>query len=139
MAVTGAGAARRKFTPEFINRIDKILVFRPLGPAELHAILNLELRTVQERILRSSDTAFAFSVTPHAEAFLLEEGTDARYGARHLKRAVERALVHPLSNLMATGQVYSGDSIRVGFDEAARQLTFSKDDVGMVASGLARV
>ncbi len=128
--VTNAGveAARRKFTPEFINRIDKTVVFHPLGGSELRQILELELNMVQERIFQgSSDVPFVFALTDTAKDFLLREGTDLKYGARHLKRAVERNLVHPVSNLIASGQIRSGDSLRVEFDPEARQLTFFRD------------
>ena len=64
----------------------------------------------------ANTTPFVFSVTPEARAFLLREGTDMKYGARHLKRAIERALVHPLSNLIASGQVHGGDLLRIDFD-----------------------
>ncbi len=117
--ITRAGieAARRKFTPEFINRIDKTVVFRPLGETELRKILTLELNMVQQRVFSSGAGApFVFSLTDDAKDFLLREGTDLKYGARHLKRAIERNLVHPLSNLIATEQVRGGDLIRVDYD-----------------------
>ena len=101
----GVEAARRKFTPEFINRIDKTVVFKPLGDAELRKILTLELNVVQQRIFSSANAApFVFDVTAPARDFLLCEGTDWKYGARHLKRSIDRNLVHPLSNLIATGR-----------------------------------
>ena len=109
MTSAGLEAARRKFTPEFMNRIDKVVVFHPLGTAELRKILAMELNLVQERIFRSpAAEPFVFTVTDAARDFLLEEGTDLKYGARHLKRAIERNVVHPLSNLMATDQVGGG-------------------------------
>jgi len=121
-------AARRKFTPEFMNRIDKTVVFKPLGPSELRKILAIELDSVQQRIVRSPNgVPFVFSLTDPARDFLLREGTDMKYGARHLKRAIERNLVHPLSNLIATDQLRSGDLIRVGFDSVANRLTFLKE------------
>ena len=121
-------AARRKFTPEFMNRIDKTVVFKPLGPSELRKILAIELDSVQQRIVRSAyGVSFVFSLTDPAREFLLREGTDMKYGARHLKRAIERNLVHPLSNLIATDQLRSGDLIRVGFDSLANRLTFLKE------------
>ncbi len=121
-------AARRKFTPEFMNRIDKTVVFKPLGPSELRKILAIELDSVQQRIVRSANgVPFVFSLTDTARDFLLREGTDMKYGARHLKRAIERNLVHPLSNLIATDQLRSGDLIRVGFDSVANRLTFLKE------------
>jgi ATP-dependent Clp protease ATP-binding subunit ClpB len=110
-------AARRKFTPEFINRIDKIAVFRPLGQVELRSILSLELRQVQQRILRTpAEKPFVFRATDKARTYLLSQGTDMKYGARYLKRAIERLVVHPLSNLIATDQVSAGDWIELDFD-----------------------
>jgi ATP-dependent Clp protease ATP-binding subunit ClpB len=121
-------AAHRKFAPEFMNRIDKTVVFKPLGPSELRKILAIELDSVQQRIVRSAyGVSFVFSLTDPARDFLLREGTDMKYGARHLKRAIERNLVHPLSNLIATDQLRSGDLIRVGFDSAGNRLTFLKE------------
>jgi ATP-dependent Clp protease ATP-binding subunit ClpB len=128
VARAGLEAARRKFTPEFMNRIDKTVVFRPLGEAELRKILTLELNMVQQRVFSSATGApFVFSLTDTAKEFLLREGTDMKYGARHLKRAIERNLVHPLSNLIATQQVRGGDLIRVDFDASGSRLTFFKD------------
>jgi ATP-dependent Clp protease ATP-binding subunit ClpB len=125
---TAVDAARRKFTPEFMNRIDKTVVFKPLGEFELRQVLAIELNSVQQRIFRSaSRTPFVFSLTDSAKDFLLREGTNLKYGARHLKRAIERNLVHPLSNLIATDQLRGGDLIRVGFDRAANRLTFLKE------------
>ena len=124
----GIEAARRKFAPEFLNRIDKIVVFRPLGQAELRKILGLELNIVQQRIFNSSTTRpFVFSLAEAANDYLLREGTDLKYGARHLKRAIERALVHPISNLIATRQLCGGDLIKVDFDFETNRLTFSKE------------
>jgi ATP-dependent Clp protease ATP-binding subunit ClpB len=121
-------AARKKFSPEFMNRIDKVVVFRPLGADELSKILNLELNILQQRIFNSaSTTPFVFNLTDGAKEFVLREGTDMKYGARHLKRAIERELVHPLSNLVASQQIRSGDLIRVDFDSDARALDFIKE------------
>src|ERR1051325_9280058 len=104
----GLDAARKNFTPEFMNRIDKTVVFKPLGEGELRKILGLELNLLQQRIFNSpSGAPFVFSVTDGARDFLLREGTDLKYGARHLKRAIDRPLVHPRSNLIATDQLSS--------------------------------
>jgi ATP-dependent Clp protease ATP-binding subunit ClpA len=124
----GVEAARKKFTPEFMNRIDKVMVFRPLGEAELRKILSLELNIVQHRIFQAANgSPFVFTLTESAKDFLLREGTDLKYGARHLKRAIERSLVHPLSNLIATEQVRTGDLIRVDFESGIGRLTFYKE------------
>ena len=124
----GVEAARRRFTPEFMNRLDKVLVFKPLAETELRKILNLELNLLQQRIFSSSTpTPFFFALTPAAKEFLLREGTDLKYGARHLKRAIDRELVDPLSNLIASGQVRGGDLISVDFDAAANHMAFFKE------------
>ncbi len=124
----GVEAARRKFTPEFMNRIDKVVVFRPLGESELRKILGLELNILQHRIFNSAAGApFVFSVSEPAKDYLLREGTDMKYGARHLKRAIDRSLVHPLSNLIASEQVRGGDLVRVDYDGDAQCMTFFKE------------
>jgi ATP-dependent Clp protease ATP-binding subunit ClpA len=136
----GLEAARRKFTPEFMNRIDKTVVFRPLGEPELRKILTLELNMVQQRVFSSATGApFVFSLTDPAKEFLLRDGTDLKYGARHLKRAIERNLVHPLSNLIATQQVRGGDLIRVDFDASGSRLTFFKEAEDMPAYAMVQM
>src|SRR5581483_504696 len=128
MKRAGIAAARRKFTPEFMNRIDKTVVFRPLGETELREILSLELNRLQKRILSAPNgVPFVFSLTDAAKEHILGEGTDAKYGARHLKRAIDRSLVHLLSNLVASGQIRSGDFIRVDYDEMLNRMTFVKE------------
>jgi ATP-dependent Clp protease ATP-binding subunit ClpB len=127
---TAVGAARRKFSPEFMNRIDKVIVFHMLRSEHLEQILEIELGMVQQRILQASgDSHFVFTCTPRAKQFLLYEGTDLKYGARHLKRAIERNIVFPLANLVATGQVRSGDFIRIDLD-ATGKMTFVKEAEG---------
>ena len=128
--VTRAGveAARRRFSPEFMNRIDKTVVFNPLGKAELRDILKLELEGVQDRVLATGHAVgVRFSVNTAAQEFLLREGTDERYGARHLKRAVERLVVQPVSNLIASGQLQFGDRLVVDFDAKLGRLMFFKE------------
>jgi ATP-dependent Clp protease ATP-binding subunit ClpB len=126
-------AARRKFTPEFMNRIDKAVVFGTLRPEHLEQILEIELGMVQQRVLMASPAyQFVFNCTPKVKSFLLHEGTDPKYGARHLKRAIERNLVFPLANLVATSQVKLGDFIRVDLNAEGR-LTFVKEADGAMA------
>jgi ATP-dependent Clp protease ATP-binding subunit ClpB len=133
-------AARRRFAPEFINRIDKIVVFKPLGIDELRQILTLELNIIQQRIFHSATSVpFVFVVAEDAREFLLCEGTDMQYGARHLKRAIDRNLVQPLSNLIATGQVRAGDLIRIKSDLASSRLTFFRECEGISAYAMAQM
>jgi ATP-dependent Clp protease ATP-binding subunit ClpB len=125
---SGLGAARRKFTPEFINRLDKIVTFHPLGSEQLRKILDIELASVQQRILAAvPNRSFVFQTTETAKSFLLDQGIDMKYGARYLKRAIERLLVQPMSNLIATAQVRRGDYIRVDLDKSHSFLTFAKE------------
>lgn len=140
VAKTGVEAARRKFTPEFMNRLDKIVTFSPLGTTELKKILDIELNLVQQRIFNSTpERAFVFHVTEAGKDFLLREGTDQKYGARHLKRAIERLLVQPMSNLIATDQVRVGDWLRIDFDREANRLVFLKDAEGLPVRTMAEL
>jgi len=125
---SGVESARRRFSPEFMNRIDKTVVFHPLGEAELASVLDLELETVAARLERATGAdSIRVSLNEAARNFLLREGVDPRYGARHLKRTIERRLVQPLSCLVATGQVQDHDSLSVDFDAAQERLLFFKD------------
>jgi ATP-dependent Clp protease ATP-binding subunit ClpB len=140
IARTGMEAARRKFTPEFINRLDKIVTFQPLGSEQLKKILDIELNLVQQRIFNTStDRAFVFTLSDAGKDFLLVEGTDLKYGARHLKRAIERLLVQPISNLIATDQVRGGDWIRVDFDTDAKILSFAREAEGLPVQDMVRL
>ena len=131
---TAVEAARKKFSPEFMNRIDKVVVFRSLKEHHLKQILELELQAVQDRIMKSAGTKFIFQCTDTAKNFLLEEGIDYKYGARHLKRSIERFLVYPLSNLVATEQVGLGDLVYIDIDEGTGKLSFSKRSGGALIS-----
>jgi ATP-dependent Clp protease ATP-binding subunit ClpA len=129
---TAQEAARRKFSPEFMNRLDKVVVFHPLRRGQLEQILEIELGMVQRRLLDTARGQFLFRVTPAARAFLLREGTDMKYGARHLKRAIERHLVYPLANLLATAQVRPGDMLCIDWDKRTQSLVFEKAGEGAV-------
>jgi ATP-dependent Clp protease ATP-binding subunit ClpB len=125
---TASEAAKRKFSPEFMNRIDKVVVFRSLKNPELCQILDLELQGVQRRIDEGAGERFTLSLTDGAREFLLQEGIEYRYGARHLKRAIERFLVNPLANLSATAQVHLGDVVVVDINEETKKLEFYRDE-----------
>ena len=129
---TATEAARRKFSPEFMNRLDKIVVFHPLGRKQLEEVLEIELGQVQRRVLETAKGQFLFRVTPSGREFLLQEGTDQRYGARHLKRAIERHVVYPLANLLATEQVHLGDLVCIDWDKRRNQLSFSREGENII-------
>jgi ATP-dependent Clp protease ATP-binding subunit ClpB len=128
-------AARRKFSPEFINRLDKIVVFQSLTDKAVERILELELDMLQRRILESGRGAFVIRSSDRAKKFLLMEGFDRRYGARPLKRAIERFLVIPISNMIATKQLMAGDILLVDYDETKSELCFKKTIRAMVEIG----
>jgi ATP-dependent Clp protease ATP-binding subunit ClpB len=131
---TAVEAARRKFSPEFMNRLDNVVVFHPLKRAELDEVLEIELRQVQKRVLDSTTRPFLFRITSEGREFLLEEGTDQRYGARHLKRAIERFVVYPIARLLATAQVHQGDVLVIDRHPREEGLFFVRD-TGKFSSG----
>jgi ATP-dependent Clp protease ATP-binding subunit ClpB len=134
---TAVEAARRKFSPEFMNRIDKAVVFKMLRPEDMKHILDIELGMVQQRVLMAAGAnQFVFTCTQGVKDYLLREGTDAKYGARHLKRAIERHLVFPLANLVATGQVRLGDFVRIDTTPDGI-MTFTKEAEGTALPGFA--
>jgi ATP-dependent Clp protease ATP-binding subunit ClpB len=136
---TAVDAARRKFSPEFMNRIDKSVVFRTLRGEHLQQILEIELGMVQQRILMASAVnQFVFSCTPKVKSFLLHEGTDPKYGARHLKRAIERHIVFQLANLVATGQIKLGDFIRIDMSPEGKLMFIKEAENAMVPMLLER-
>ena len=135
---TAVEAARRKFSPEFMNRLDKVVVFHPLRKEQLQEVLDIELGQVQQRVLDTAKGQFLFRVTPSGRDFLLQEGTDQRYGARHLKRAIERHVVYPLANLLATDQVNLGDLVCIDWDKTNNRLTFVREGEGALVEPAAR-
>jgi ATP-dependent Clp protease ATP-binding subunit ClpB len=133
---TAVDAARRKFTPEFMNRIDKVVVFKTLRPEHLSQILEIELGMVQQRVLLAAGAnQFVFNCTQKVKDYLLHEGTDPKYGARHLKRAIERHIVFPLANLVATGQVKLGDFVRIDMN-GETHMTFVKEAEGAMVPAM---
>jgi ATP-dependent Clp protease ATP-binding subunit ClpB len=124
---TAVEAARRKFSPEFMNRLDKVVVFHPLKREELDEVLEIELSNVQKRVLDAATRPFQFRITDGGREFLLQEGTDQRYGARHLKRAIERYVVYPIARLLATAQIHQDDVLVIDRNPEDRALAFLRD------------
>jgi len=127
---TAQAAAKKKFSPEFMNRLDKVVVFHPLRTEQLEKILDIELDMVQKRVMDSGRGQFLFRATSEAKRFLLQEGTDIKYGARHLKRAIEKFVVHPLANLLATDQIRFGDMVVADWDDADQCIAFHREGQG---------
>jgi ATP-dependent Clp protease ATP-binding subunit ClpB len=135
---TAQEAAKKKFSPECMNRLDKVVVFHPLRQEQLEQILEIELGMVQQRVLITGSQQFLFRVTPTAREFLLKEGTDIKYGARHLKRAIEKFIVCPLANLRVTDQVRFGDILVIDWNGKTSHLSFEKEGEAAVARAVAK-
>lgn len=120
---TSKEAAEKFFKPEFINRLDRLVVFRSLSQESLGKILKIEFAALKRRV--NSGTRFIqMRMTPEAEKFILAEGTSEEYGARELKRALERYVAEPISSLIGTMQLYTGDCLTVGHN--GKEMTFEK-------------
>jgi len=104
------GAVQKFFSPEFFNRIDRMVVFRSLGEETLRKILNIELDLVQDRVMKANKFVHV-EVSNRGKDFLIEEGTSKEYGARELRRTIERHLVAKLTRAFATKQAASGDMV----------------------------
>ncbi len=132
---TALEAAKRRFSPEFMNRIDSVVVFRNLTEDHFQKILDLELSAIQERIFEGSGQKFFFHCTEKARQFFLREGIHPAYGARNLKRVLERELVVPMANLIATSQVATGDLVTIDFEKTEEKLIFFKHAKRIVPGG----
>jgi ATP-dependent Clp protease ATP-binding subunit ClpA len=114
-----------------------VVVFHSLNEQHLRQILELELRALQDRIMSSANARFVFECSDAVKEMLLREGIDYKYGARHLKRSIDRLLLLPLSNLVATGQVTSGDAVYVDLNDSGSDVEFSKRSDGRPISDAA--
>ncbi len=115
----GVAAARRKFPPEFLNRIDRIITYRPLDEGALAEILDQHIDDFQRHVLaRLGPRGFDIEVPPETRRALLRKGASAEFGARELKRTLHRHLTEPLAALVAGGGIEPGSSVRLVFDES---------------------
>jgi ATP-dependent Clp protease ATP-binding subunit ClpA len=112
---------RDHFRPEFLNRIDEIIVFQPLSEAQLMEIVRLLLAGVERRL---GESRISLEVTDAARAFVAREGYDPQYGARPLRRAIQRSIENPLARQLLAGEFSSGDTVRI--DERDGSLAFEK-------------
>ncbi|HEX8276331.1 MAG TPA: ATP-dependent chaperone ClpB [Longimicrobiaceae bacterium] len=112
---------RRSFRPEFLNRVDDIIVFRPLGMEDLTHIVEIQLRQL-ERLL--ADRKLALRITGPAKELIADEGYDPAYGARPLKRAIQRLLQNPLAIRVLEGEFEEGDTVVVDREDGSHQLSF---------------
>ncbi len=116
-------ALRASFRPEFINRIDEIVIFNPLGKAQLEGIVKLLLKNVETLL---EERKITLELTPAAYTLLLEEGYDPAYGARPLRRTIQRLIQDPLAMQILEGKVLPGDHIRVSRDGKKDAMRFER-------------
>jgi ATP-dependent Clp protease ATP-binding subunit ClpB len=114
---------RQQFRPEFLNRVDDIVVFHPLGEEQLTHIVDLRLKDLEKLL---ADRHITIELTPAARKQIFTSGYDRAYGARPLKRAIQRLIQDPLALKLLNGDFQDGDTIEVDAEPAASELTFQK-------------
>jgi ATP-dependent Clp protease ATP-binding subunit ClpA len=128
-------AVRRMYSPEFINRIDAVVTYQPLGSEALALIVDQQIADLQQHVnSRLANKCFNIEVTSESRAFLLGKGTSPEYGARELKRAIHRHLTQPLATLVIEGSIQPGSTVRVEVCESKDSLTFETTDAKRVAA-----
>jgi ATP-dependent Clp protease ATP-binding subunit ClpA len=128
-------ALRLQFRPEFLNRIDEVIVFHALGDAELAAIVELLLADLQRRLAGQD---LALDATPAAKAVIVREGTDPAYGARPLRRTIQRLVENPFARALISGQFHPGDHVIADADPVSGTLVFRADGRTVVADSSER-
>jgi len=116
------GALKKSFAPEFLNRIDDVLVFNALEKADIHAIIDIELSKLLNRI---SDLGYTLNLSEKAKDYIAEKGFDKKYGARPLKRAIQKYIEDALSEEIVNSKLSEGDTITMELDEKEDKLTIS--------------
>jgi ATP-dependent Clp protease ATP-binding subunit ClpA len=125
----GMNAVRRKFSPEFVNRIDAVITYQPLGAEALKIIVDQQIEALMRHIAnRLMERAFEIDVNDGAREFLLRKGTSEEYGARELKRVILRHLTQPLAAMVATGAIMAGDVVHADASEDGERLTLKVED-----------
>jgi len=123
---------KRVFKPEFLNRLNELVIFKPLARGDMKAIVDLELRNVSKRL---KDKELTFDFSDQAKAFLIDKGYDEKYGARPLRRAVERYVEDSLAEAILSGEIKPGETISVGVREDGEGLSFEQDQPVSGATG----
>jgi ATP-dependent Clp protease ATP-binding subunit ClpA len=122
-------AVRRNFPPEFVNRIDAVVTYRPLGSDAMAAILDQQIFELQEHIdKRLGAATFQLDVPAKARRFLMKRGISTEYGARELKRTLQRLLIQPLASMIAAGEIAAGARVRAEVGGRGDKLIIKGDD-----------
>jgi len=125
----GMNAVRRKFSPEFVNRIDAVITYQPLSAPALEIIVDQQIEALEQHIAnRLLERAFEIDVHDGARQFLLRKGTSEEYGARELKRVILRHLTQPLAAMVATGAIVPADVVHVEASEDGERLTLTVEE-----------
>ena len=130
------GAVRKRFSPEFVNRIDAIVTYQPLDTSAIETILDHDIRMLQTHVnSRLGDRCFGIEVSPESRQLLLRKGVSEEYGARELKRTIHRELTQPLATMVARGEIGSGASVNVSVGEDSDHLVIEVlDEKGPLAT-----
>src|SRR4029077_2722234 len=128
-------SVRKRFSPEFVNRIDCIITYQPLTPESLSAILDKQILDLQNHVnTRLGNRSFTLEVPFESRQFLLEKGTSQEYGARELNRTIHRHLTQPLATLVATNQVSAGARVRVDVADDKDKLNIRSVEQNMASA-----
>jgi DNA-binding NtrC family response regulator len=126
----GVGAVRKRFSPEFVNRIDSVITYQPLTSESLAVILGQHIADLQNHVnTRLGNRSFTLEVPQEARQFLLDKGTSSEYGARELNRTIHRFLTQPLATLVATNQVSPGARVGVEISEDGEKLNLRAHEI----------
>jgi hypothetical protein len=128
-------AVRGQFRPEFLNRVDEIVIFKNLVTEQLMEIVEKETAILAKRL---AERKITIELTANAKALIAKEGFDPAYGARPLKRTIQRLVENPLARALLKGEFSPGDTIRIDADPVSGTLLFSTDRSTVVADGGAR-
>ena len=115
-------ALKKTFAPEFLNRIDDVIVFNPLEKHDIDLIIEIELKKLFGRV---SELGYTLNLSDTAKAFIADKGFDKQFGARPLKRAIQKYVEDALAEEIITSKIASGDEIFMDLDEASQELTVS--------------
>jgi ATP-dependent Clp protease ATP-binding subunit ClpC len=113
-------ALKKAFAPEFLNRIDDVIMFNNLSREDIHQIIDIELKNLYKRM---EDLGYKIKLTESAKDFISDKGFDPNYGARPLKRAIQKYLEDPLAEEIIKAKLAEGDVIEVDFDTVKSEIT----------------
>jgi ATP-dependent Clp protease ATP-binding subunit ClpC len=113
-------ALRKAFSPEFLNRVDDMILFKSLTREDIHRIIDLELSKLYGRI---NNLGYQIEITSKAKDFIVDNGYDEKFGARPLKRAIQKYIEDPLAEQIINSQLHEGDKIKIDIKEGAEELT----------------